>query len=78
MLTFTDCSYQRTVKFLFMASNQHLETEIQLLTLKMPQTDFLKVRKCVFVEKKVTVVAAVDAISIYNLTAEKSCFAVKI
>lgn len=61
-----------------MASNQHLETEIQLLTLKMPQTDFLKVRKCVFVEKKVTVVAAVDAISIYNLTAEKSCFAVKI
>lgn len=32
--------------------------EMQLLTLKMPQTDFLKVRKCVFVEKKVTVMAA--------------------
>lgn len=52
------------------------ETEMQILALKMPHTDSEKVRKCVVVEKKVTVMAVADAIGwcCFSFTAEKWWF----
>lgn len=50
--------------------------EGELSALKMQHTDFLeRLENMFFVPEKVRVVAAVDSISIYNLTAEKcSCW----
>lgn len=55
------------------------ETEMQILALKMPHTDSEKVRKCVVVEKKVTVMAVADAIGwcCFSFTAEKWWFTVE-